>query len=556
MVLPVFPKYIIGEEHLFDTTIGFHKEEVSAVFRKPHPDEDKWLTLIKPFRWQVHMMLFVAIVAYGLLTAVMERVNPFYMFRGSSLHSVIESIQYMFGALLNQGGSCLPSSMTGRVLVSFWWLFSIIIASTYGGNLIAFLTVSREILPFTDIHGLVKQNKYHWGFVNGTIPEELIQSNKLWQRLYSKVLAWRHNTPDIMSADVETHLTRVKNRHYAFIGPSSIVNAWVQNDCNLASFPVEGLCNTAAIGLVKGSPYKDLISDMLSVTQEAGLVDHWVSQRLLKTASFCEGSLIAEAQAINLMDVQSVFYASVIGIVLSSLLLAGELVIKRVSLWRQKAIVNKQKFSNRNVSSEDKSYTVRPRMTPWGWFCSTFNPFGRRSSGTHARQPGIPASRSPTWPKADTRSVWTYNTSFRRSVTDPTSYTSQEGKTLTREREDSLYKTSDLSKNPISVISYSRPNLRPATFRRRSSFTDLRYLRRARSDCDGKQHNARGNHPPNEMNKIFPDGWFNPCFCDSDTSLDDFEDRQSDDGGASCDSGLDRSSVASTKFGDLESELW
>ena len=53
------------------------------------------------------MMLFVAIAAYGILTAVMERINPFYISKDSSLHSIIESIQYMFGALLNQG-TALP----------------------------------------------------------------------------------------------------------------------------------------------------------------------------------------------------------------------------------------------------------------------------------------------------------------------------------------------------------------------------------------------------------------------------------------------------------------
>ncbi|RUS87846.1 hypothetical protein EGW08_004379, partial [Elysia chlorotica] len=255
-------------------------ERSSVVFRKPHPDEDKWLTLIKPFRWEVHMMLFVAITAYGVLTAVMERMNPFYMSKDKSLRSVIESIQYMFGALLNQGGNSLPSSMTGRVLVSFWWLFSIIIASTYGGNLIAFLTVSKETLPFTDIYGLVKQTKYHWGFFNGTISEELTEIDEKWKEVLSKALAWSKSTPDILSVDINTHLKRVKNGNYAFIGPSSLVKAWVQNDCNLVHFPVEDLFNTASIGLVKGSPYTDLISAMLTITQEAGLTEHWISHRL------------------------------------------------------------------------------------------------------------------------------------------------------------------------------------------------------------------------------------------------------------------------------------
>ena len=49
------------------------------------------------------MMLFVAVAVYGMLTAVMEKINPFNLSSRTALDSVIESVQYMFGALLNQG---------------------------------------------------------------------------------------------------------------------------------------------------------------------------------------------------------------------------------------------------------------------------------------------------------------------------------------------------------------------------------------------------------------------------------------------------------------------
>ena len=293
------------------------------------------------------------------------------------------------------------------------------------------------------------------------------------------------------------------------------------------------------------------VSCRLTLTQEAGLIEHWMSHRLIKTAAFCEGSLIAEAQAISVMDVQSVFYACVIGIVLSFILLGGEMALEKASLWRQKHTVPAQKSTDALGSVSTKCKSVKHTSTPWNRFFSTFNPCMDRSSLTDAKPSVIPASRPPSWPKADTRSVWNFNTSFRRSEEER----EKDGTDLSYDKKNSNLKYADPTKYAISVISLSRPSLRPAALRRRSSFTDLRHLRKVRDHTGGSLHKKVDNRVSNSR-MFFSEGWFNPCFCDSDSSLKDLEDCQSDDGAASCDSGLDRSSVASTRFGDLESELW
>ena len=83
--------------------------------------------------------------------------------------------------------------------------------------------------------------------------------------MYSKAVTWNKTTPGVLSVNIDSHLERVKTGDYAYIGPSSIIKAWVQNDCNLAHFEIEGLASTATMGLVKGSPYTDLFSDRWAI---------------------------------------------------------------------------------------------------------------------------------------------------------------------------------------------------------------------------------------------------------------------------------------------------
>lgn len=67
------------------------------------------------------------------------------------------------------GGVHLPDSTAGRTLVSSWWLFCIIIVGIYSGNLIAYLTVTKEKLPFETLGELIKlKGSYRWGTTSHT----------------------------------------------------------------------------------------------------------------------------------------------------------------------------------------------------------------------------------------------------------------------------------------------------------------------------------------------------------------------------------------------------
>ena len=70
--------------------------------------------------------------------------------------------------LILLGGERLPHSQTGRSLLSCWWVFCIVMMATYTGNLIAFLTVNKNVSPFTNVEEMLQQNQYKWGIIGGS----------------------------------------------------------------------------------------------------------------------------------------------------------------------------------------------------------------------------------------------------------------------------------------------------------------------------------------------------------------------------------------------------
>jgi len=67
---------------------------------------------------------------------------------------------------------CVFRSMSGRIVGSVWWFFTLIIISSYTANLAAFLTVERMQSPIESAEDLAKQTEIKYGVVeSGTTRE-------------------------------------------------------------------------------------------------------------------------------------------------------------------------------------------------------------------------------------------------------------------------------------------------------------------------------------------------------------------------------------------------
>ena len=61
----------------------------------------------------------------------------------------------------------LPRSVSTRIIATMWWLFILVVTSSYTANLAAFLTVERMATPIENADDLAEQSLIHYGTLLG-----------------------------------------------------------------------------------------------------------------------------------------------------------------------------------------------------------------------------------------------------------------------------------------------------------------------------------------------------------------------------------------------------
>lgn len=77
--------------------------------------------------------------------------------------SIFNSFWFALGAFMQQGCDISPRSVSGRIVGSVWWFFTLILISSYTANLAAFLTVERMVTPINSPEDLATQTEVQYG---------------------------------------------------------------------------------------------------------------------------------------------------------------------------------------------------------------------------------------------------------------------------------------------------------------------------------------------------------------------------------------------------------
>jgi len=258
--------------------------EESAVMMVQKSTEDYYWMWMLPFTWDVWYGLIIAVIIVAPFIYYVNGRCKYYDYnnirRDKGLFSLVNCYYYTYGAFVGQGGDYLPPCITTRMIVAFWWLFVIVVATTYSGNLVACLTFPKIFQPIQNAQDLLNGWFMDWATQYGGAIEEVTKTEK-----YQSIIKLR---PQMLYYDFE------KNKQYIFdeVGGDSL--AWIGMDEEIrhyvsVDYLEGGVCrlHKARDDVYRAPVYfafrKDYpidyiraINNQLMDLGEAGFIVHWM----------------------------------------------------------------------------------------------------------------------------------------------------------------------------------------------------------------------------------------------------------------------------------------
>ncbi|XP_027627756.1 glutamate receptor ionotropic, delta-1 [Tupaia chinensis] len=256
--------------------------------------------------------------------------------RASTSATLHSAIWIVYGAFVQQGGESSVNSVAMRIVMGSWWLFTLIVCSSYTANLAAFLTVSRMDNPIRTFQDLSKQVEMSYGTVRDSAVYEYFRAkgtNPLEQDSTFAEL-WRtiskNGGADNCVSGPSEGIRKAKKGNYAFLWDVAVVEyaALTDDDCSVTVIGNSISSKGYGIALQHGSPYRDLFSQRILELQDTGDLDV-LKQKWWPHTGRCDLSSHASAQAdgrsLKLHSFAGVFCILAIGLLLACLVAALEL---------------------------------------------------------------------------------------------------------------------------------------------------------------------------------------------------------------------------------------
>ncbi|XP_071165594.1 probable glutamate receptor isoform X1 [Mytilus edulis] len=288
------------------------------VIGRPIDDDDnKWRTLIDIFSGTVLAYIAASIIFVTIFLCFVEKVNPYYFLEKNKeknrLSKLADCFWYNYGALLTQGGTNTPHSQTGRTVLSYWWIFCIVSMAIYSGNLVAFLTVAKDELPFTTMAGMVQQEKYKWGlYGHGSMHSYLSESTlPIHQEVWNGIVGFNHSDPSVLMSSEDKQFDKVIRGNYAYFAVNLVAQYYKVRGYDIFILPEIIATIPNAFALQKNSPYEEMFSREIMRMHENGLIDTWLKAGYPPST---QTSTKFQAKVIEFQDLQSAFYLIGIGV--------------------------------------------------------------------------------------------------------------------------------------------------------------------------------------------------------------------------------------------------
>eukprot|EP00116_Pleurobrachia_bachei_P001564 sb/3461826/ len=250
---------------------------------------------LRPFHSTVWIAVIVGCVLVTFMTYILSKISP-YGVNGALLYAqntckceecqkggkesdcrietlegqnsgldIRESLWLISAGLVGQTGETLPRSPAGRIMISTWWFFILLIITMYTANMTAFLTISYSISDLSHPLELLNQDKYQWGVVDSRNPELLLASNQ--NADYNRIAE-----DAVKVGSYGEGLERMRAGGFVFIDEIPGINYATKGECDIVQIGETFQPFELAFGLRKNSPFKNLVDTFMLGIREQGVI--------------------------------------------------------------------------------------------------------------------------------------------------------------------------------------------------------------------------------------------------------------------------------------------
>ncbi|XP_063826529.1 glutamate receptor ionotropic, kainate 2-like [Ostrinia nubilalis] len=312
-----------------DFTTPFMNLGISILFHTPLPPEPELFAFLLPFSNGVWLCLGFAYLGSSLVLYVVGRLcpeewqNPYPCVEDppalENQFTLANALWFNLGAVLLQGSEIAPVAYGTRAVASMWWLFALVITSSYTANLATLLakTTSTEL-----IHNVQELAENEHGITYGaklggstyTFFEQ--SQNPLYQKMFQQMRSQK------MPEKNDIGIQKVVEGNYAFLMESTSIEYTIERNCETTK--IGDLLDSKGYGIAmkKNSAYRNSMNLALLNLQEAGVLREMKHKwwKEMHGGGACNTVEDRESSELRIQNFFGLFLVLIVGCVLGVLL--------------------------------------------------------------------------------------------------------------------------------------------------------------------------------------------------------------------------------------------
>ncbi|CAG9133262.1 unnamed protein product [Plutella xylostella] len=278
-------------QRAIDFSVPFMTLGIGILYKEPSKQPPEMFSFMAVFSTEVWIWMLFAQIGLGVVMIFVGRIshkewqNPVPCIEDpdefSNQFSFANSVWLIIGSVMQQGSEIAPIALAPRMITSVWWFFTMVMVASYTGTLVAFLTVEKNVLPFTNVEELYRHKSISYGAKKdgSTINFFRDSKNEIYQKMYSKM----KSNPGWLVTHNDIAVSIAEEKNYAAFMESTSIEYYKERHCDLLQIGELLDTKSYGIGMKKGSEYKKHIDDALLTLKERGdiqkLKDIWWKEK-------------------------------------------------------------------------------------------------------------------------------------------------------------------------------------------------------------------------------------------------------------------------------------